>query len=187
MRRAILTIGPRGCGKSTYCQQIIKERPDISLVSRDQIMLEIYGKVGLNLKRESPVPIFETMWARIAEHFEREEVIVIIDCWNGWGDDRQFLTKKLRQLGADTIDGWYFVVPENVCAQWCVEKEVINHPALRDEDDSWQLKLRAASARQEYRRYHDQPVELDQGFDAIHIINPLQLAFLTFIPILNTT
>ncbi len=44
MRRVILTVGPRGAGKSCYCQEFVQNHPEVVLVSRDAILFDLFGK-----------------------------------------------------------------------------------------------------------------------------------------------
>lgn len=48
MRRVALTVGPRGSGKSSFCKGFIRSHPSVSLVSRDEILIELFGSTSLN-------------------------------------------------------------------------------------------------------------------------------------------
>ena len=47
MKTVILTVGPRGAGKSNFCNQIVQSHSEIVLVSRDAILIELFGSIYL--------------------------------------------------------------------------------------------------------------------------------------------
>ena len=48
-----LISGTRGAGKSTYCKKITEKNPKICLISRDQILIDLFGQNQPNRHRKS--------------------------------------------------------------------------------------------------------------------------------------
>lgn len=170
MREAIVTVGPQGAGKSTFCEKIVALYPKIKLVSRDAILLELFGSVYLNPYTGGHQLAFEKMWELVAEHLQQEDLVLILDCWNDDARGRRDITRKLRYLGAETVNAWYFITPEETCIDWVMAKLA----AIAKKE-----KITFDSERESYvdyyRGYHRQPVRLIQGFDAIIKVNPLEM------------
>lgn len=115
MKRVILTVGPQGSGKSTFCEGIAAAYPDIIIVSRDAILLEMFGSVWLSPHTGEHYAGKEKMWKILSKHLTCDSATVILDCWNGSADERLAITNKLRELGANKIEAWRFTTPEETC------------------------------------------------------------------------
>jgi hypothetical protein len=167
VKRVIVTVGPRGAGKTSFCEQIVRHRPEVTLVSRDAIFKELFGKVNLNPYTGDDFYGLQVMWKRTGDYLNNGAAVLILDTWNGSREARWDITYKLRSLGAERIEAWRFVTPASHIVQWFLKKE--------PED-------RKSSPRilDDYRLYHSRPVELKQGFDAIHLINPLQQTLFSY-------
>lgn len=111
------------------------------------------------------------MWGVVTEKLYLPDTALIVDCWNGHPNERQQMTTKLRLLGTDWIEAWYFVTPEDVSLRWFLARE----PDNKREGRWGELMLEAKkdSFLHDYHLYHSQPLELAQGFDVIKTINPL--------------
>lgn len=174
MRQVVLTVGPQGAGKSAFCNQIVQSHPEVVMVSRDAILVELFGNAYLDSYSGGHYIALEKMWEKIAEHMKRDEITMILDCWNGFARERHEITDKLRSLGVERIGNWYFVTPEADCLGWYM-KEVMSETPKKD--PKWE-KFRQESRRSEFQRcyklFHSQPINIDQGFDFITKINPLE-------------
>ena len=177
MRHIAVTVGPQGSGKSMFCEKAIKAYPEIVLVSRDEILRELFGDTYLNPYTGQQLAGMAKMWGVLAKHLEHEKIRIILDCWNGYAEERRTITEWLRSHGADRIEAWYFVTPAEICVQWCFEKK-LREKRLREhtvKNGKW-AKLMEESMRSscqyDYELYHSQPLELNQGFDFIQRIDP---------------
>ena len=171
MKRVILTVGPRGSGKSTFCEKVIAIHPEVVLVSRDAILLEMFGSVELSPYAGDHYIGKMRMWEIAAEYLKREDITIILDCWNGFARERYEITTNLRKLGAEVIEAWYFVTPEETVIKWTLEREPVKSGKWAETT----RRMRADSCHHDYQLFHSQPVKPDQGFNAIHRINPLRL------------
>jgi len=170
---AILTIGPQGAGKSTFCEEILRTHPEILSVSRDKILMELFGDVFLSPYTGGHEIGYKVMWERVADCLTRDETTLILDCWNGPREELKGICDALRSLGVRTVGGWYFVTPEDACLAWRMKK-VMAEPAK--EDPKWE-RFRQNSARdgflEHFRFFHSHPVDLSHGLDFLVKIDPL--------------
>lgn len=174
MKEVILTVGPQGAGKTTFCKKIVKAHPEIAYVSRDEVLTEMFGKTSLNPYTGGHIVAFERMLDIVAEQLDQPNARMILDCWNGFPGERVAITQRLRFFGADRVEAWRFVTPEETCIKWFMDREEATVPD-KSTDERWrQLRRDMAidSCRSNYALYHRQPVELDQGFNFITCIDP---------------
>lgn len=187
MRKAILTAGPQGAGKTSFCKEIIQHRPEVVIVELDAIweeLVEIHGKsssvfdpyCGGHLIGE------RLMWQRVEEKLAGSNpMTIILDAYRGFPEDRSSTAKKLRSLGVDCVELWYFVTPEAVCLQQYETRE----------GSKWTTELQKetflSSRQRDFRLWHSRPIEDhsdESSFDNIKMINPLQLTFIPYADIL---
>lgn len=48
LKEVILPVGPQGSGKSAFCEKAVELDPNIVLISRDKILIELFGTVFLD-------------------------------------------------------------------------------------------------------------------------------------------
>ena len=183
MRRAYLTAGPPGAGKSTFCKQVIVAHPEIVLVSRDQILIAMFGTVWLDAYSGGHEAAIEQMKAIARDALLSKNASIILDCWNGYPSERESIVSMLRQYGADYVEAWVFTTPVNVCVEWRLQRE-----AERGGEE-WQgdrlemtRKIRSISYASDHELFHSFPTNKSQGFNKVRHIDPTQpldLSFLT--------
>lgn len=181
MIRAIVTVGAQGVGKTTLCEKVVSQHPEVVIVSRDQIFLDLFA-VSENdrcLTDFDPrhTQIFETMWEFVAESFKKshtQDVYLILDCWNRGEWDRRIITHSLRKLGADVVGAWHFITPFGTFNSWHKEDSGGNSTTSLEswKDQAVALAIQSERTRQ-YRLYQMQKIELSQGFDFIVQVDPL--------------
>jgi hypothetical protein len=164
MNRAIVTAGPQGAGKTTFCKEILKHYPDVILVERDAILIELYGKTHLDPYIGGHHYCGQVMWERIAQILlEKDEVTLILDTWLGWPESRNRAGERLRQMGAEQVDLWYFTTPEEVCIKQYDARERSGWTS------DWQRDCNLGCCRKNFRVFH-----------SIKFINPMQLTFIPY-------
>lgn len=169
MKRVAVTVGPQGAGKTVFCKQLVCARPDIAYVSRDEVLNEIFGTVWLDPYTQDRRVAIDLMWQKVEKELEKLHTLIILDAWNGSVDQRLQITEKLRELGSDWIEAWYFTTPEDICLGWFLAREdKLRHKTFLGKE------ITAQFYRRDYRLYHSRLTKLDQGFDFIQKINPLQ-------------
>lgn len=48
MKTVMLTLGPRGAGKTTFCRKVVRARPEVAFVERDAVLVELFGSAALS-------------------------------------------------------------------------------------------------------------------------------------------
>ena len=113
---------------------------------------------------------------------------VILDYWNKTDSCRSWITRNLRNKGAERVEAWYFITPEEISMEWFFtrEPERLKKVVLESEKNySEEVKERRQSDfekfvkglyRNDYRQFHKCNIILDNHFDTAHTINPINLA-----------
>jgi predicted kinase len=162
LKTVFLTIGPRGAGKSTFCKKMMEAFPQITCISRDQIMLEMYGTIYGGIYTSEFYYAIKKMFERVAEHLCKQKQPLILDYWNGSTEERERTIQKLRKLGSERIIGLYFTTPENICLSWLTSrcKKEVKKKILITEPSEHAL-------RKDYQLFHSDPIDPSLGFDYI--------------------
>ncbi|OGG41438.1 hypothetical protein A2837_02925 [Candidatus Kaiserbacteria bacterium RIFCSPHIGHO2_01_FULL_46_22] len=165
MTEVILTIGPQYAGKSTFCKKVVELNPDIYFVSRDDILMELFGTVWLGSYSGGHHIAYEIMWKKAKRLIKKKPRLLILDCWNGPTRERLWITDRLKKLGISNVIGWYFVTPFNQCVEWSLGRD----PPKHEREKEW----RKIEFNHIYNDFHRQSVETEKGFQNIVRINPL--------------
>lgn len=169
MKIIYLTSGPRGAGKSRYVDTLKKSQPEITVISRDKIFLEKFGRSSFDRDTGE----FEIAWQIFREKTKliistaSKDSKIVLDCWNGRSRERQNVIKMLREWGADMVVCLYFITSYDTCLHWFMKKS-----------DKERAGLGKDSVDRDYKLYHHYAHDIDEdGFDIIRRINPCQLSF----------
>lgn len=181
MRKAILTAGPQGAGKTMFCKEVVRHRPEIILIERDAILMELFGP-RLDPYSGGHIIGEDAMWERVKMMLAGSaDITMILDAWYGYPDGRSGAAKRLRSFGADCVNMWYFVTPEEVCLRQYGARE------LADKED-WLRRANLECCRRNFRAYHSMPIEdasfRGSCFDIIKMINPRQMTFIPYADLL---
>lgn len=196
MKKAILTSGPRGAGKTSFCREIIKQRPEVVLIERDAIFVELFGTVYTNRYTGECHWGMQKVWERVKESFWRDRCnTLVLDAWNGYPNERRAMVLKLREAGADYVELWYFVTAEELCLKQFISREGNSTiPPERKEELS-------RRCRWDFQLFHSMEIanpvmpdnnqDDDRGdlwpdcFDEIKLINPAQLTLIPYADLLG--
>ncbi|MDO8183776.1 MAG: AAA family ATPase [bacterium] len=179
MKHVILTVGPRGAGKTTFCRQIVSERPEIVIVERDEILIKLFGGTSLCPYSGGHEYGKKVLLAVLEEHLNQESTTIILDTWSGFPDDRKTITRRLRSMGVDRIEAWYFVTSEAKVVKQFIEREMREKPPQTDSERR-SLNFRVDMCFRDFNLYHSQGVTEEQGFDKVCLINPDQLTLVPY-------
>lgn len=169
MKRVILTSGPRGSGKSTYVKSLALQHPEVVVVSRDEILLSLFGDTSI-YHRAGHDYALGMMFKELREYLSPEHPTstIILDCWNWFSDERKDIIGTVRSFGADKVICFLFMVPAELCVQWFRQKPDIDTVS---ED----------RIRLDHRLYYNDTHDIDRdGFDEVFFIQPAQLMFANF-------
>lgn len=176
MRSVIVPVGPRASGKSTFCEKAISLDPSITWISRDKLLVEIFGKTSLDPYSGGHYHVLEVMWSMVGEHMESSpNSCMILDMWNGTSDERVNITSRLRRFDVDRIEAWYFVTPVEFVNKWFWNKpDVAKIGEMKDRQAEGLTFFLEDSPRRDHELFHKlaQRIELD-GFDEVIRVNPL--------------
>ncbi len=164
MKNIILTSGPRGAGKTTFSKQWIEEYPNTDYLSRDKLLIDLFGETSLNPYTTSPSQIHKLFMKQVEQKVQnKSNSNIIIDYWNGFPEERRFLIDEFRKYDIDKVICWKFITPKNVCLDWFMKKEDVEGYFLE-------------GIARDYDLYHEMSKNIHQeNFDAVYLINPLQL------------
>ena len=165
MKNIVLTSGPRGAGKSTYVKHFVEQNQDVEYLSRDELLIELFGKTSLNPYTGDHQYAYELFSKKIKEVVEssKPNLNLIVDSWNGFSSGRKSMINNFRNLGADNVFCWKFITPKSTCLDWFMRKE----------DAKGYSKEGIAS---DYDLYHRKSIDIEEdGFDQVFYIDPLQL------------
>lgn len=171
MKRVILMVGPQYSGKSTFCQKALPLFPDVSYVSRDEILIELFGTTLLSRYTGEHGAGLNRLWEIVATRLrKRGRVTLLLDMWNGFLQERMLIAEKLRRLGARKVDAWYFVTPLETCIKWSFLRE----PVKPSDNERYQRESQVQRVTHDYKLYHSTSRIMQEGvFHSIERINPL--------------
>lgn len=176
MKEVIIPVGPQGSGKSFFCEKAVKADPNLVLISRDKILIELFGGVFLSPYSGEHFHAYDMMWRKVREQIRNTpEYRVILDTWNGTRQERATIIQKLRKLGAKRIVGWYFVTPVEAVNEWFWKKpEVAKSSDMRSRQGQNLTFFSDDAPIRDHALFHRLASEIDsEGFDEIVRINPV--------------
>jgi predicted kinase len=168
VKQAFLTVGPQYAGKSTFCEAVVAKHPEIILISRDKIRVEVYGSIWTDPYTTDGSEAMNLLWCRVKEGMKSPDATLILDCWNAGPTIRRQITDTLRQAGATQVEAWYFVTPPQQCVEWLFKRD---HPGGNQRYQNY-VKL---EHQERCLKFHELHKNLrDEGvFDSVRVINPL--------------
>lgn len=169
MKRVILTSGPRGSGKSTYVKSLALRHPEVVVVSRDDILLSLFGDTSIYHRAEHDYAL-GVMFKELREYLSPEHPAstIILDCWNWFSDERKDIVETARSFGADKVTCFLFVVPVELCVEWFRQKPDVE-------------EVSEGKVRLDHRLYYMDTHNIHtDGFDEVFSINSAQLMFENF-------
>lgn len=176
-RIVYLLVGPRGAGKSTYASAIVKERPDFFLMSRDAIIVELYGSEHTDPYSGAGYHAMNTLYARLNQKLSGEtKKAIVLDCWTRDSQERQTLIARLREYGAGKVIALLLTTPLAFVEQWFWKK-----PGIAKMQDIGKLQGKGFvfymedAPERDFALFHELAKNIDEdGFDQIIRVDPLQ-------------
>lgn len=168
MKTVILTSGPRAAGKSTFCDMVQKNHPEVAFFSRDKLLISLFGKTSLDCYSGGHQYALDVLFENIKKSLSAEgDQKMLLDCWNGYPSDRRHIIRRLKEAGADRIICWRFITPLETCIRWS---------STKGDKQDWYSE---DSCKNDFQIYHKYNFDLsEEGFDSVYNINPSQI----FIP-----
>ena len=177
MREAIVTVGPRAAGKSTFCERVIALDPSIVKVSRDEIAVELFGTDHADPRSGRHTIVREKMIEQVESFLVRENLRMILDTWNSNRHERRSVIRKLREQGFNRVVAWYFTTPADVVEKWFWKKPGVARMSEMSRRKGEGLAFYFEdSPRRDHKAFHCLASDIDSdGFDTVISINPLNV------------
>jgi len=163
MKIVYLTSGPRGSGKTEFVKKVASLYPEIEVISRDAILVELFGSTSLNPYEGGHYIAIEVLHERISKFFSSSKRSkLILDYWNGFSGERVAMIEKLKGLGADCVVCWQFIISIDMCVRWFFTKP--------DSEGYSEMGIRG-----DHELYYEMAEDIERdGFDKVCHIDPCQ-------------
>jgi len=170
-----LLVGQRGSGKSHYARRLIENQPGLSIVSRDRILLRLFGSVDTNPYTG------EQYFAQIVMHrllrrklSTQTGLRLILDTWTAGSKERKPLVRKLRQYGATRVVALYFITPLETVNLWFWQKPgVAKIEEMKTQQGKGLVFFSEDAPAHNYEVFHKYASRIDSdGFDEVIKVDP---------------
>ena len=93
-----LLVGQRGSGKSSYAKRLLANQPELSHISRDEILVRKFGSTDTNPYGGAQWYALEVMH-RLLRFVLRTRPMtkIILECWTGDSEGRAFRVRGQRK------------------------------------------------------------------------------------------
>ncbi len=119
MKEALLTVGPRASGKTTFCKKAVELDPSIIFISRDEISVSLFGKTSFGTYKGEHLVVLKEMFEKIKKAAESSsDLTMILDCFNGNTQERKIIIHKLREYGFEVVKAWQFITEPKYVKKW---------------------------------------------------------------------
>lgn len=170
MTRVLMTVGPRGAGKSTFCQSIASsELSGVAYASRDDFLIEKYGDVAWNPHSDFMERGINIFLSRVAELSSRNRA-VLLECFCSSMTEIKSIQDRITSKTDNPIifEAIYFVTPHDICAEQYTEREYPNETGLYRSDIYNRAYKNSVS-------FHTKITCLYDYFQIVWDVNPRQL------------
>jgi predicted kinase len=172
-----LLVGPRGSGKSNYCDRMVSRQQDLAVVSRDAIMLQLFGSVHSNKYEGGHEYAFGVMQERLRTLLSAENGIrLVLDAWTGTSRERKALISVLREYGATRVIALYFITPVEYVEKWFwLKPKIARIGEMSEKHGQGYTFFGDDVPRRDHELFHRYAADIDSdGFDQVIRVNPLQ-------------
>ncbi len=171
-----LLVGPRGSGKSEYLKKILADQVGISPISRDEILMRLFGSVHLGLYEQSFSIVIAVLLRLLRRKLSTQTNLkLVLDCWTGRSSERRRLVAKLREYGASKVVALYFTTPVELVNEWFWKKPLTAKASeMKGSHPKGTLFFTESTPSRDHGLFHQFATEIDSdGFDQVIRINPL--------------
>jgi hypothetical protein len=182
----LLTIGPQGAGKSTFCTSIMESGVDgVAYASRDAFFEHRYGKLAW----EPYSGVFEEgmkkFYGHVAKLAEDNHTVLV----ESFAPIQRLLTDLKTGVGLQWSypdhrcldwEALWFITPNDQCAKWFVER--VHGPDCTDANKRFTYEDKYCDSEC-FRSTTDHIIE--RNFDTVWTIDPRQLTLFLYADILG--
>jgi predicted kinase len=174
-----LLVGPRGSGKSEYLKKIVGQQVGVSAVSRDEILIRLFGSVHSS-PYTGELSVASMVLSRLLRRrlSTQTNLKLVLEYWTGGSRERQRLMTELRKQGASKVVALYFVTPVELVSEWFWKKPgIAKVSAMKNPQPEGTVFFSESAPFRDYELFHQFATEIDSdGFDEVIRINPLDPA-----------
>jgi predicted kinase len=170
-----LLVGQRGSGKSHYAKRIIENQSGLFVVSRDEILVRLFGSTDTNPYTGAQYFAQEVLHRLLKCKLSTQKGLrLILDTWTGGSNERKLLVNDLRQYGATRLVALYFITPLKTVNSWFWKKPGI---ARMKEMGTLQgqgfVFFSEDAPVHDYKIFHECTSNIDSdGFDEVIRVDP---------------
>jgi adenylate kinase family enzyme len=174
-----LLIGQRGSGKTTYGKRLVEQQPDLHAISRDEILVRLFGSVHTSPYTGEGIfatEILHTILKRALKNTP-DKIRILLDCWTGTNSERKKMVHYLRSIGATKVIGLYFITPVEAVNKWFWQKPgIAKISEIRSERNEEVAFYPDDAPKKDHLLFHKYAKDIETNdFDYVITINPLQL------------
>ncbi len=170
-----LLVGQQGAGKSHYAKKLIRNNPELVLISRDEILMRLFGSAYRNSYTGDHHHAESEMHHLLKDKLAKQDgVKLILDTWTGESLERNILINKLRKYGAKYVIALYFITPPEVVNLWFWKKPgIAKAKEYHTKKDEGLIFFPEGAPIHDYKIFHLLASSIDsEGFDKVIRINP---------------
>ncbi len=167
--RILVTVGPQGAGKTTFCEQLVKEVPGLAYANRDKFLEERYGKAAWNPYTGCMEEGLKEFYQHIAS-LVNENDVVLVECFHLGLAQFGYMMHQIRTeidytSRSVVYEALQFTTPENVCVDWYVGR-------YKPEDNF--VKHYADLARHNFKQFWRINHSFAEKFESVLEVDPSQ-------------
>ncbi len=171
LARIIITVGPQGAGKTTFCTSLMAEaNPErVALFCRDSFLEGMFGKDAWNPYLGLFVPGMEKFWKAVAKDIRAKDVVLV----DSFFPTPYFLEDMKKQLKTELGDSYaldiealWFTTPDSLSAEQYTQR---TRPSRDQMYDFWYK-----NALQKTQQFWTTAIHLKDLIPTIWEIDPRQ-------------
>lgn len=173
-----LLVGQRGSGKSHYAKQLIEKQPELSAVSRDEILIRLCGSTHADPYSGVHFFAYQIMHRLLRRKLStQKELSLILDMWTESSRDRKRLIRTLKEYGATRVVALYFTTPVEVVSSWFWKKPgIAKMKEMRTRQGEELIFFSEDAPARDHKLFHKLASHIDSdGFDEVIRIDPSTL------------
>ena len=170
-----LLVGQRGSGKSYYAKRTMENQSGLTIVSRDEILVRLFGSANLGAYGGEHFFAGKVMHRLLRRKLSSQtDVRLILDTWTGDSIERERLVAKLRQYGANRVVALYFTTPLDTVNAWFWKKPGIARISEMNEKRGQGLVFFSEDApAHDHKVFHILASDINSnGFDQVVRVDP---------------
>lgn len=179
MTRVLVTVGPQGAGKSTFCRSILSLGiKGLAYASRDDFLVGRYGKAAWDPYSGAMYEGMSYFWEHTAQLIGKNNV-VLLECFcptlSHFHDMLCSISEYVDWTNVTVqYEALYFVTPDYLCAEWYA-KRTCDEKGTEASREASRLHAKSGSGL-----FHDRIRDFARYFDVVREVDPRQLTLFPY-------